>query len=131
MHDFFPTYAARISLLHAHLAHALGDTERAGTFYRVAAHLNGAGPVGSGLSRGGAARADEALLCIRLSTVQLPPPSSVSPAEQSNLQLDASTTSRQGCTRAVFVRHLCATTCSRGTHFSLGMSKGIPRVSWL
>ncbi|KAI9459289.1 hypothetical protein HD554DRAFT_2137625 [Boletus coccyginus] len=88
-HNFFSTYAARISLLHAHLAHALGDTERAGTCYRVAAHLDGAGPIGSAA----AARAGEALLCIGLSAVQLSPPSSVSPAEQSNLQLDASTTS--------------------------------------
>ncbi|KAI9457358.1 hypothetical protein HD554DRAFT_2301887 [Boletus coccyginus] len=97
-HNFFPTYAARISLLHAHLAHALGDTERAGTCYRVAAHLDGAGPVVSGPTHGGgfiaaAARAGEALLCIGLSDVQLSPPSSVSPAEQSNPQLDASTTS--------------------------------------
>lgn len=97
-HDFFPAYAARIALLHAHLAHALGDTEHAGTCYRVAAHLDGAGPVGSGVALGGgfiaaAARAGEALLRIGLLAIQSPPPSSVPPAEQANVQLDASTTS--------------------------------------
>ncbi|KAH0834299.1 hypothetical protein J3R83DRAFT_11674 [Lanmaoa asiatica] len=96
-HDFFSAYAARIALLHAHLAHALGDTERAGTCYGVAAHFDGAAPVGSGVARGGgfiaaAARAGEALLRIGLSAVQTPSPSTVPPAGQANLQLDASTT---------------------------------------
>ncbi|KAF8415813.1 hypothetical protein L210DRAFT_3494828 [Boletus edulis BED1] len=96
-HDLFLAYAARITLLHAHLAHALGDPERAGTSYRVAARLDGASPVGSGLAPGGgfiaaAARVSEALLRIGLSAMQPPPPSSV-PDEQPNLQLDASTTS--------------------------------------
>ncbi|KAG9310773.1 hypothetical protein JVU11DRAFT_8622 [Chiua virens] len=92
-YDFFPAYSARISLLHAHLAHALGDTERAGTCYHVAAHLDGAGPVGSSVALGGgfiaaAARAGEALLRIGLAAVHSPAPS----AEQTNLQLDAATT---------------------------------------
>lgn len=97
-YDLFPGYAARIALLHAHLAHALGDTERAGISYRVAAHLDGAEPVGSTPTRGGgfiaaAARAGEALLRIGLAAVQSPHPSSVPSPEQANLQLDASTTS--------------------------------------
>lgn len=64
--------------------------------YRVAAHLDGAGPVGSGLTLGGgfiaaAARAGEVLLRIGLAAVQASPPSAP-PAEQANLRLDASTT---------------------------------------
>ncbi|THH06827.1 hypothetical protein EW145_g3811 [Phellinidium pouzarii] len=38
-YGFFPTYAARITLHHAHLAHALGDANRAAKCYAVAAHL--------------------------------------------------------------------------------------------
>jgi hypothetical protein len=38
-YDLFPAYASRITLHHAHLAHALGQTERARDCYRVAEHL--------------------------------------------------------------------------------------------
>ncbi|KIL71185.1 hypothetical protein M378DRAFT_154670 [Amanita muscaria Koide BX008] len=38
--SLFPMYAARITLHHAHLAHSLGQTERALDCYRVAAHLS-------------------------------------------------------------------------------------------
>ncbi|PFH47789.1 hypothetical protein AMATHDRAFT_66920 [Amanita thiersii Skay4041] len=38
--SLFPAFAARISLHHAHLAHALSQTERALQCYRVAAHLS-------------------------------------------------------------------------------------------
>jgi hypothetical protein len=38
-YDIFPTFSARISLHHAHLAHALGQTARALECYRVAAHV--------------------------------------------------------------------------------------------
>lgn len=38
-YDFFHAYSARITLHHAHLAHALGDTSRASQCYAVAAHL--------------------------------------------------------------------------------------------
>ncbi|KIJ64161.1 hypothetical protein HYDPIDRAFT_132789 [Hydnomerulius pinastri MD-312] len=78
-HDFFPAYAARITLHHAHLAHAVGDTARAETCYRVAAHLDGAGPAGStgGLAGGftaAAARAGEALLRIGVTAARSPHP---------------------------------------------------------
>ncbi|KAF9232042.1 hypothetical protein BU15DRAFT_81697 [Melanogaster broomeanus] len=77
-YDFFPAYAARIALHHAHLAHAVGNTEHAGICYRVAAHLDGAGPVVSDVTLGGgfiaaAARAGEALLRIGLAAAQSPP----------------------------------------------------------
>ncbi|KAH7882576.1 hypothetical protein F5I97DRAFT_1969951 [Phlebopus sp. FC_14] len=76
-HDFFADYAPRITLHYAHLAHALGDTDRATTCYRVAAHLDGAGPVGSQGGRVGgfvaaAARAGEALLHIGLAASRPP-----------------------------------------------------------
>ncbi|KAF8837530.1 hypothetical protein BDN67DRAFT_972862 [Paxillus ammoniavirescens] len=92
-HDIFDAYAARIALHHAHLAHALGDTERAGTCYRVAADLDGACPVGSSVMSGGgfiaaAARAGEALLRIGLTALYSPPPSSIPPADP---RLDADT----------------------------------------
>ncbi|KAF8636857.1 hypothetical protein AX17_003215 [Amanita inopinata Kibby_2008] len=38
--SLFPMFAARISLHHAHLAHALGQTTRALECYRLAAHLS-------------------------------------------------------------------------------------------
>jgi hypothetical protein len=41
LHDLFPQFAARVSLHHAHLAHALGVIPRAKTCYQVAAHLAG------------------------------------------------------------------------------------------
>lgn len=74
----------------------MGDTERAGTCYRIAAHLDGASPVGSSSALGGgfiaaAARAGEALLRIGLSANHVSPPSSVIPSEQSTIQLDTST----------------------------------------
>ncbi|KAF9235318.1 hypothetical protein BU15DRAFT_78151 [Melanogaster broomeanus] len=59
-YDFFPVYAARIALHHAHLAHGVGDIEHAGICYRVA-HLDGA------------ARASEALFHIGLPAAQSPP----------------------------------------------------------
>ncbi|KAF9219378.1 hypothetical protein BS17DRAFT_740799 [Gyrodon lividus] len=96
-HDIFSVYAARITFHHAHLAHALGDLERAGTCYRVSAHLDGAGPVGSGVVFGGgfiaaAARAGEALLRIGMAAVQSPPPSSTPAADgQDTPRLDADT----------------------------------------
>ncbi|KAL4068831.1 hypothetical protein V8B97DRAFT_1872534 [Scleroderma yunnanense] len=70
-HGFFEEYASRVTLHYAHLAHALGDTVRAETCYRVAANLDGAGPVGSSRSPtsgfvAAAARAGEALLRIGL-----------------------------------------------------------------
>ncbi|KIK77337.1 hypothetical protein PAXRUDRAFT_17579, partial [Paxillus rubicundulus Ve08.2h10] len=85
-HDIFDVYAARITLHHAHLAHALGDAERAATCYRVAADLDGACLVGSSVMPGGgfiaaAARAGEALLRIGLAAIQSPPPSSVPAAD--------------------------------------------------
>ncbi|KAI6139969.1 hypothetical protein BKA82DRAFT_4219588 [Pisolithus tinctorius] len=70
-HGFFSEYAPRITLHYAHLAHGLGDTHRAGTCYRVAAYVAGAGPVGAADANTGgfvaaAARAGEALLRIGL-----------------------------------------------------------------
>jgi hypothetical protein len=38
-YDIFPNFSARITLHHAHLAHALGQTARALECYRVAAQL--------------------------------------------------------------------------------------------
>lgn len=38
-HGMFDKFASRITLHHAHLAHALGQMERARQCYRVAAHL--------------------------------------------------------------------------------------------
>ena len=38
-YDIFDAYSARITLHHAHLAHALGYTSRAADCYTVAAHL--------------------------------------------------------------------------------------------
>ncbi|KAF9236547.1 hypothetical protein BU15DRAFT_49857 [Melanogaster broomeanus] len=96
-YDFFPAYAARIALHHAHLAHAVGDTEYAGTCYRVAAHLDGAGPVVSGVTLGGgfiaaAARAGEALLRIGLAAARSFPRSSVPASDgQDTHQLDTHT----------------------------------------
>ncbi|KAF4604497.1 hypothetical protein EYR40_003271 [Pleurotus pulmonarius] len=40
-HNLFPLYAARITLHHAHLAHSLGQAERAERCYQVAYHLAG------------------------------------------------------------------------------------------
>lgn len=37
--DLFDAYAARITLHHGHLAHALGDSARAAKCYAVVAHL--------------------------------------------------------------------------------------------
>jgi tetratricopeptide (TPR) repeat protein len=45
-HELFPLYAARITLLQAQLAHALGRTERAVKCYRVAALLAAGGEDG-------------------------------------------------------------------------------------
>ncbi|KAI6135975.1 hypothetical protein F5141DRAFT_1071511 [Pisolithus sp. B1] len=100
-HGFFSEYASRITLHYAHLAHAIGDTDRAGTCYRVAAYLDGAGPVGaSNTSTGGfvaaAARAGEALLRIGLAAKQAAPnttsdPPSVTDEESHALYLDEST----------------------------------------
>jgi len=42
-YNIFPDFSARITLHHAHLAHALGDTARALDCYQVAAHLAEAG----------------------------------------------------------------------------------------
>jgi hypothetical protein len=39
-HGLFPLYSARITLHQAHLAHALGQTDRALKCYRVAAYLS-------------------------------------------------------------------------------------------
>ncbi|KAI6024335.1 hypothetical protein EDC04DRAFT_279369 [Pisolithus marmoratus] len=74
-HNFFSEYAPRITLHHAHLAHAIGDTDRAGTCYRVAAYLDGAGPVGGSYTNTGgfvaaSARAGGALLRIGLAAKQ-------------------------------------------------------------
>ncbi|KAI6161360.1 hypothetical protein EDD17DRAFT_1589632 [Pisolithus thermaeus] len=74
-HGFFSEYASRITLHHAHLAHAIGDTDRAGMCYRVAAYLDGAGPVGASDTNtsgfvAAAARAGEALLRIGLAAKQ-------------------------------------------------------------
>ena len=38
-YDIFQSYAPRIALHHAHLSHALGDSDRARDCYRAAAHL--------------------------------------------------------------------------------------------
>ncbi|KAI6031095.1 hypothetical protein PISMIDRAFT_671699 [Pisolithus microcarpus 441] len=77
-HGFFPKYAPRITLHYAHLAHAIGDTDRAGTCYRVAAYLDGAGPVGTSNTNtsgfvAAAARAGEVLLRIGLAAKQAAP----------------------------------------------------------
>ncbi|KAI6023416.1 hypothetical protein EDC04DRAFT_2934346, partial [Pisolithus marmoratus] len=100
-HNFFSEYAPRITLHHAHLAHAIGDTDRAGTCYRVAAYLDGAGPVGgSHTNTGGfvaaSARAGEALLRIGLAAKQAAPnmtsnPSTVTGKESHAPYLDEST----------------------------------------
>ncbi|KDQ31569.1 hypothetical protein PLEOSDRAFT_1036423 [Pleurotus ostreatus PC15] len=44
-HNLFPLYAARITLHHAHLAHSLGQAERAERCYQVAYHLAGGNTV--------------------------------------------------------------------------------------
>ncbi|KAH7914523.1 hypothetical protein BJ138DRAFT_1143607 [Hygrophoropsis aurantiaca] len=64
-YSLFPSYASRITLHHAHLAHALGNTTRAMQCYRVAADLDG----GSGFI-GVAARAGEVLLRIGINVQQ-------------------------------------------------------------
>lgn len=64
-HDLFNAYSARITLHAAHLAHALGDTERAGTCYRVAKSVDDERNAGAGYV-GAAACAGEALLRIGL-----------------------------------------------------------------
>ncbi|KAG1721871.1 hypothetical protein EDD22DRAFT_936390 [Suillus occidentalis] len=64
-HDLFDAYSARITLHAAHLAHALGDTERAGTCYRVAKSVDDERNAGVGYV-GAAACAGEALLRIGL-----------------------------------------------------------------
>ena len=38
-HQLWKAYSARVTLYHAHLAHALHNTDRALEYYRVAAHL--------------------------------------------------------------------------------------------
>ncbi|KAF8531321.1 hypothetical protein JB92DRAFT_2691954 [Gautieria morchelliformis] len=40
-HQLWETYSARVTLYHAHLAHALQKTDRALEYYRVAAHIAG------------------------------------------------------------------------------------------
>ncbi|KAI6003452.1 hypothetical protein F5J12DRAFT_154292 [Pisolithus orientalis] len=77
-HGFFSEYAPRITLHYAHLAHGIGDADRAGTCYRVAAYVAGAGPVGAANANTGgfvaaAARAGEALLRIGLAAKQAAP----------------------------------------------------------
>ncbi|KAG2116280.1 hypothetical protein DEU56DRAFT_761555 [Suillus clintonianus] len=47
-HDLFNSYSARITLHAAHLAHALGDTERAGVCYRVAKSVDDKTNAGTG-----------------------------------------------------------------------------------
>ncbi|KAH7924786.1 hypothetical protein BV22DRAFT_1034747 [Leucogyrophana mollusca] len=64
-HTLFSSYASRITLHHAHLAHALGNTARAMQCYRVAADLEG----GAGFV-GVAARAGEVLLRVGLHVKQ-------------------------------------------------------------
>ncbi|KAG2116296.1 hypothetical protein BD769DRAFT_1485757 [Suillus cothurnatus] len=64
-HDLFHAYIARITLHAAHLAHALGDTERAGVCYRVAKSVDDERNAGAGYI-GAAACAGEALLRIGL-----------------------------------------------------------------
>ncbi|KAG2030800.1 hypothetical protein BDR03DRAFT_974136 [Suillus americanus] len=64
-HDLFHSYSARIILHAAHLAHALGDTERAGVCYCVAKSVDGERNVGAGYL-GAAACAGEASLRIGL-----------------------------------------------------------------
>ncbi|KAG1902737.1 uncharacterized protein F5891DRAFT_1215571 [Suillus fuscotomentosus] len=64
-HDLFHSYSARITLHAAHLAHALGDTERAGVCYRVAKSVDDEHNAGAGYV-GAAACAGEALLRIGL-----------------------------------------------------------------
>ncbi|KAG1786474.1 uncharacterized protein HD556DRAFT_1053488 [Suillus plorans] len=64
-HDLFHSYSARITLHAAHLAHALGDTERAGVCYRVAKYVDDERNAGTGYV-GAAACAGEALLRIGL-----------------------------------------------------------------
>ncbi|KAG2144644.1 uncharacterized protein EDB93DRAFT_1152421 [Suillus bovinus] len=64
-HDLFHSYSARITLHAAHLAHALGDTERAGVCYRVATSVDDEYNAGAGYV-GAAACAGEALLRIGL-----------------------------------------------------------------
>ncbi|OAX38109.1 hypothetical protein K503DRAFT_741672 [Rhizopogon vinicolor AM-OR11-026] len=63
--DLFHSYSARITLHTAHLAHALGDTERAGVCYRVARAVDDELNTGAGFV-GAAACAGEALLRIGL-----------------------------------------------------------------
>lgn len=64
-HDLFHSYSARITLHAAHLAHALGDAERAGMCYRVARAVDDELNAGAGFV-GAAACAGEALLRIGL-----------------------------------------------------------------
>jgi len=85
-YGFFEEYAPRVTLHYAHFAHAIGDTDRAETCYRVAANLDGAGPVGSNAPLTGgfvaaAARAGEALLRIGLAAIRAGPNISPGPDE--------------------------------------------------
>ncbi|KAG1829018.1 hypothetical protein DFJ58DRAFT_294315 [Suillus subalutaceus] len=64
-HDLFHSYSARITLHAAHLAHALGDTERADVCYHVAKSIDDERNTGAGYV-GAAACAGEALLRIGL-----------------------------------------------------------------
>ncbi|KAG1805584.1 uncharacterized protein BJ212DRAFT_1391745 [Suillus subaureus] len=64
-HDLFHSYSARITLHAAHLAHALGDTERASVCYRVAKSVDDERNARAGYV-GAAACAGEALLRIGL-----------------------------------------------------------------
>ncbi|KAG6330390.1 hypothetical protein ID866_8699 [Astraeus odoratus] len=100
-HGLFTEYAPQITLHYGHLAHVLGDTDRAATCYRVAAHLDGAGPVGSeppltGGFVAAAARAGEALLRIGIAAVQAGPDTAQAHGTKSSKEshpayLDAST----------------------------------------
>ncbi|KAG2033018.1 hypothetical protein BDR03DRAFT_903113 [Suillus americanus] len=64
-HEIFHSYSARVTLHAAHLAHALGDTKRAGLCYRVARSVDDEHNAGAGYV-GAAACAGEALLRIGL-----------------------------------------------------------------
>ncbi|TDL19376.1 hypothetical protein BD410DRAFT_752259 [Rickenella mellea] len=52
-HAIFPSYAVRITLHHAHLAHALGDARRALECYRAAGYLAERGSFEEGAARAG------------------------------------------------------------------------------
>ena len=95
-YGFFDEYASRITLHYAHLAHAIGDTDRAGMCYRVAANLDGAGPVGSNVLPGtggfvaASARAGEALLRIGLAAIWAGPNTAPGPDEPPGAKYPAS-----------------------------------------